>query len=92
MSTAIVTDSTSDIPPKLREDLGIFQIPVDLTLEDKTYLDGFDLSRNDFYDRLPSLKKMPTTAAPASADSSSSMKIFSITDTLQSSPSMQPAL
>jgi DegV family protein with EDD domain len=66
LSTAIVTDSTSDIPQKLREDLGIFQIPVDLTLEDKTYLDGFDLSRNDFYDRLPSLKKMPTTAAPAS--------------------------
>lgn len=66
MSTAIVTDSTSDIPVGLREELGIFQIPVDLTLEDKTYLDGFDLSRNDFYHRLPGLKKMPTTAAPAS--------------------------
>lgn len=66
MSTAIVTDSTSDIPAELREELGIFQIPVDLTLEDKTYLDGFDLSRNDFYTRLPKLKKLPTTAAPAS--------------------------
>ena len=66
MSTAIVTDSTSDIPTDLREELGIFQIPVDLTLEDKTYLDGFDLSRNDFYTRLPTLKKLPTTAAPSS--------------------------
>lgn len=66
MSTAIVTDSTSDIPTELREELGIFQIPVDLTLEDKTYLDGFDLSRNDFYTRLPTLKKLPTTAAPSS--------------------------
>ncbi len=66
MSTAIVTDSTSDIPVDLREDLSIFQIPVDLTLEDKTYQDGFDLSRNDFYTRLPTLKKMPTTAAPSS--------------------------
>ena len=66
MSIAIVTDSTSDIPTETREELGIFQIPVDLTLEDKTYLDGFDLSRNDFYTRLPSLKKLPTTAAPAS--------------------------
>ena len=66
MSTAIVTDSTSDIPIELREELGIFQIPVDLTLEDKTYLDGFDLSRNDFYDLLPTLKNLPTTAAPAS--------------------------
>ena len=66
MSTAIVTDSTSDIPTDLREELGIFQIPVDLTLEDKTFLDGFDLSRNDFYTRLPTLKKLPTTAAPSS--------------------------
>ena len=66
MSTAIVTDSTSDIPADLREELSIFQIPVDLTLEDKTYQDGFDLSRNDFYTRLPTLKKLPTTAAPSS--------------------------
>lgn len=66
MSTAIVTDSTSDIPPDVREEFGIYQIPVDLTLENKTYLDGFDLSRNDFYNRLPTLKKLPTTAAPAS--------------------------
>jgi len=66
LSTAIVTDSTSDIPAVLREELGIFQIPVDLTLENKTYLDGFDLSRNDFYTRLPTLKKTPTTAAPSS--------------------------
>lgn len=66
MSTAIVTDSTSDIPADFRQELGIFQIPVDLTLEDKTYLDGFDLSRNDFYKRLPDLKKLPTTAAPSS--------------------------
>lgn len=66
MSIAIVTDSTSDIPPELLEALGIYQIPIDLILEDKTYQDGFDLSRNDFYTRLPTLKKLPTTAAPSS--------------------------
>ena len=65
LPTAIVTDSTSDIPPDLLTEFGIYQIPVDLTLENKTYLDGFDLSRNEFYDRLPSLKKLPTTAAPS---------------------------
>ncbi len=65
MPIAIVTDSTSDIPTNLLEKYGIRQIPVDLTLENKTYLDGFDLSRNDFYNRLPTLKKLPTTAAPS---------------------------
>jgi DegV family protein with EDD domain len=49
----------------LLRELHIFQIPVDLTLEDITYLDGFDLSRNEFYQRLPSLEVLPTTAAPS---------------------------
>lgn len=65
MPTAIVTDSTSDIPPELLNEFGIYQIPVDLTLENKTYLDGFDLSRNDFYEKLPNLNELPTTAAPS---------------------------
>lgn len=65
MPTAIVTDSTSDVPPELLEKLSIFQIPVDLTLDNVTYLDGFDLSRNEFYTRLPTLDVLPTTAAPS---------------------------
>jgi DegV family protein with EDD domain len=63
--TAIVTDSTSDIPPELLQKSNIFQIPVDLTLDGVTYLDGFDLSRNEFYRRLPTLEKLPTTASPS---------------------------
>jgi DegV family protein with EDD domain len=65
VSTAIVTDSTADIPPKLLEKYHIYQIQVDLTLDNKTYLDGFDLSRNDFYRQLPTLKELPTTASPS---------------------------
>lgn len=65
-ATAIVTDSTSDIPAELLERYDIYQIQVDLTLDGKTYLDGFDLSRNEFYQRLPTLKTLPTTASPSS--------------------------
>lgn len=65
MPTALVTDSTSDIPVSLLEEYNIYQIPADLILENKTYLDGFDLSRNEFYDRLPTLDILPTTAAPS---------------------------
>lgn len=65
MPTAIVTDSTSDIPNRLLETHAIYQIPVDLTLDNQTYLDGFDLSRNEFYEQLPDLKVLPTTAAPS---------------------------
>lgn len=65
MSTAIVTDSTSDIPLDVLEKYNIFQIPVDLMIGNEIYLDGFDLSRDDFYIQLPSLKQLPTTAAPS---------------------------
>jgi DegV family protein with EDD domain len=65
LSTAIVTDSTSDIPLEVLEKYNIFQIPVDLMIGNKVYLDGFDLSRNDFYIQLPNLKQLPTTAAPS---------------------------
>jgi len=65
VSTAIVTDSTADIPTKLLEKYHIYQIQVDLTLDNKTYLDGFDLTRNDFYRQLPTLKELPTTASPS---------------------------
>jgi DegV family protein with EDD domain len=65
LSTAIVTDSTSDIPLDVLKKYNIFQIPVDLIIGNKTYLDGFDLSRNDFYIQLPNLKQLPTTAAPS---------------------------
>ena len=65
MPTAIVTDSTSDIPIDILKQFSIFQIPVELMLGNKIYLDGFDLSRNDFYNQLPKLKQLPTTAPPS---------------------------
>jgi len=65
LTTAIVTDSTSDIPLDVLSKYNIFQIPVDLMIGNETYLDGFDLSRNDFYIQLPNLKQLPTTAAPS---------------------------
>lgn len=65
MTTAIVTDSTSDIPLDVLSKYNIFQIPVDLMIGNETYRDGFDLSRNDFYIQLPNLKQLPTTAAPS---------------------------
>jgi fatty acid-binding protein DegV len=60
MTTAIVTDSTSDIPEEILDEFNIYQIPVDLTLDNKTYRDGFDLSRKEFYQKLPELEQLPT--------------------------------
>jgi DegV family protein with EDD domain len=65
MSTAIVTDSTADLPPDLSQALHIQIIPAILIIDNQNYLDGEGISRRSFYERLPAMQTLPTTAAPA---------------------------
>lgn len=65
MKIGIVTDSTSDLPEYLIGQYELEVIPTILILDGKEYADGFGISRDDFYNRLPSLRTPPTTAAPS---------------------------
>jgi len=65
MKLGIVTDSTSDLPSNLVEEHALEVIPTILILDGKEYADGQGLSREEFYTRLPGMKKLPTTAAPS---------------------------
>ena len=64
-SIAIVTDSTADVPVETAESLNISVIPAVLTLDGETYIDGHDISRAEFYQRMPDLRTPPTTAVPS---------------------------
>ena len=66
MTIAIVTDSTSDVPPDLAAAQDISVVPAILVMGDKSLVDGEGISRQDFYEQLPSMKIPPTTAAPSS--------------------------
>jgi DegV family protein with EDD domain len=68
MKLGIVTDSTSDIPQYLIEQHELEVIPTILILDGKEYEDGKEISRDDFYKRLPALQSPPTTAAPSIGD------------------------
>ena len=68
MKLGIVTDSTSDIPKYLIDQYELEVIPSLLVIDGKEYLDGIDISREDFYKRLPSFQTQPTTAAPSIGD------------------------
>ena len=68
MRIGIVTDSTSDLPAYLVEEHQIQVVPTILILEGKEYADGFGITREEFYTRLPSLRTPPTTAAPSIGD------------------------
>jgi DegV family protein with EDD domain len=68
MTLGLVTDSPSDIPSDLAEHYGIEVIPAILIIEGKEYVDGVDITREEFYARLPGMRRSPTTAAPSPAD------------------------
>lgn len=62
---AIVTDSTSDIPPEIAAQYAISVIPAILVVDGESYEDGVQLTREEFYRMLPRLASPPTTAAPS---------------------------
>ena len=63
MSIRIVTDSTCDLPEPVVSRYGITVVPNYINMDDGSYLDGVELSRQEFYRRLPDCKSPPTTSA-----------------------------
>jgi len=64
MTIRIVTDSTCDIPIALIKKHDISVIPLFINVGDLQFRDGIDLSRQEFYERLPQFHPSPSTAAP----------------------------
>ena len=62
---AIVTDSTSDLPPELASSRSITVVPLTLNFEGETLLDGVDIRPDEFYRRLPAATTHPTTSQPS---------------------------
>jgi DegV family protein with EDD domain len=65
LTIAIVTDSTSDISPELAGEHDILVVPAILVVNGKSLQDGSDISRDELYQQLPTMKVSPTTAAPS---------------------------
>jgi DegV family protein with EDD domain len=64
MSIRIVTDSTCDLPAEVIDRYGIRVVPMYINIGDRGYLDGVEITREEFYTNLPTYKVQPTTAAP----------------------------
>ena len=52
MKTAIVTDSNSGITQKQGEELGIYVLPMPFMVDGRTYLEGVDLTHQEFYEKM----------------------------------------
>ena len=60
MSVRIIVDSTCDLIPALRERVGVAHLTVHFGEND--YVDGVDLTAQDFYEKLAASKDMPSTS------------------------------
>jgi DegV family protein with EDD domain len=65
MAVRIVTDSTCDLPAETVEQYGINVVPLYINVGKQGYLDGIDISREQFYKNLPLFPEHPTTAVPS---------------------------
>ena len=59
---SIITDSSAYLPEDYVKKYGIIVIPLSLHWEGKSYLDGVDISANDFYLKLKNAHTLPTTS------------------------------
>lgn len=62
---ALVTDSTTYMPPELVKKYNISVAPQVLIWGDQTYKDGVDIESGEFFTRLKTAKVMPTTSQVA---------------------------
>ena len=65
MTIKIVTDSTCDLPQEIVSAAGISIVPGYVNFGNQSYLDGVEISRAEFYQRLVADKVRPTTSAPS---------------------------
>lgn len=64
MTVRIVTDSNCDLPPDLVAEHGITVVPLYVNIGSDSYLDGIEISRQQFYEGLPTFEHHPTTSVP----------------------------
>lgn len=65
MTVRIVTDSACDLPPETITRYGIHVVPLYINVGRQGYLDGVNMTREEFYNQLPTFPEHPTTAVPS---------------------------
>jgi len=68
LAVRVITDSTADLPADIAQQLGISVVPLSVIFGDEVYKEGFDISTDQFYDKLRRSPIHPTTSAPSVGD------------------------
>ncbi len=63
----VIVDSTLDVPPTVADELGITVVPLQVHFGAESFLDGIDLTSDEFVRRLRASDALPTTSQPVPA-------------------------
>lgn len=62
---AWITDSTATLPEKFIKENHVYVVPLSIIFGDESYLEGVDITAENFYPKLASSKVLPKTSQPA---------------------------
>ena len=62
MAVKIIVDSGADFTPERAKALGIEILPIKTMFGDKEFLDGVNMSHEEFFEKLIESDQMPTTS------------------------------
>ena len=65
MGIKIITDSCSDLPKEILENYNIGVVPLEIRFDDKSYLDGIEITNAEFYSMMKEHERLPKTASPS---------------------------
>ncbi len=61
----LVTDSSADLPKELLDKYNISVVPLTISINGVEYLDGVDLTPQEFYEKMFNSKELPKTSQPS---------------------------
>lgn len=61
----IITDSSCDLPKEILEENNIIVVPLNIEIDGKNYVDGVDLTHEQFYKKMSESKHLPKTSQPS---------------------------
>lgn len=60
----VVTDSSCDLPDELIKQHNIHIIPLTISIDDRSYLERYEISPEEFYRQMAKGKELPKTSQP----------------------------
>ena len=68
MGFAVVVDSTADLLPEEYKALDVHMVPLSVLIDGETFKDQFEISSEQFYERMAAAENLPQSSQPTPYD------------------------